>query len=40
MTTHSLAPAPRAGVTAVRGLRPLRVLVLAPPWGGTAEAAP
>ena len=31
--------AQREGITAVRGLRPLRVNDSLPPWGGPAEAA-
>jgi len=39
MTTYLPTPFPRKGVTAVRGLCPLRFDDLPPPWGGPAETA-
>lgn len=38
-TTFPPTPFPRKGGALVRGLGPLRINGLLPPWGGPAEAA-
>ena len=38
-TTYPPSPFPWKGVTLVRGLCPLQINDLLPPWGGPAEAA-